>query len=499
MSKKYYVTTPIYYVNDKPHIGHAYTTIAADVLARYQRACGQEVFFLTGTDEHGQKIDEAAAKNGKSPQEFVDGLVPAFKAAWEKLNISYDHFIRTTDQTHKSAVQGIIEKLYANGDIYLGEYEGLYCSGCEQFYLEKDLAEGNKCPVHGTVVKYVKEPSYFFKLSRFQDKLLEFYEKNPNFIMPLFRRDEVLNRVKDGLKDLSISRKNLKWGIPFPLDQEHVVYVWFEALCNYLTGLGWPENIKSFEKFWPADVHLIGKEINWFHSVIWPAILMSLELPLPKKVFAHGWWTVEGEKMSKSLGNVIDPIKLADEYGVDPVRYFLLREIPFGQDGNFSIDNFRSRYNTDLANDFGNLLNRTLNMCHKYFAGIVPQPGAPVDDHDKELAALKEDLFNKTAKAFAELSFTTVLDSIWEVIKRSNKYIEIKAPWTLAKENKQEELSAVIYLLLESLRLCAVAVAPFMPATAEKMLVQLNAEKEKSLLPGNSIGQPEPLFPRLEK
>lgn len=498
MTERFYVTTPIYYVNDKPHIGHAYTTIAADILARYHRLKGDDVFFLTGTDEHGQKIDEAAQAKGLAPKAFVDQLVPAFKEAWAKLNIQYDGFIRTTDAVHKTAVQSIIKKIHDNGDIYLDHYEGLYCSGCEQFYLEKDLKEGNLCPVHGVEAKFVQEPSYFFRLSKFQDKLLAFYEKNPEFISPAFRRDEILNRVKDGLKDLSITRKNLKWGIEFPLDSEHVVYVWFDALINYVSALGYPA-MDGKMSYWPADVHLIGKEINWFHSVIWPAMLMSLDLELPKMVFAHGWWTVEGEKMSKSLGNVVDPLQLATEYGVDPVRYFLLREVPFGQDGNFSLDNFRARYNTDLANDFGNLLNRTLNMCHKYFAGVVPEPGPAIGDADKELFFLKEELFKKVDQAFSELSFAGVLDSIWEVVKKANKYIEIKAPWILAKENKKVELAAVIYLLLESIRCCVVAVTPFMPEAAKKMLEQLNAKETAPLLPGISIGQPQPIFPRLEK
>jgi methionyl-tRNA synthetase len=465
---KYYITTPIYYVNDVPHIGHAYTTIAADVLARYHRMLGDKVFFLTGTDEHGQKIADAAAKAGKKPKEFVDGLVPVFKDAWSLLNISYDHFIRTTDAHHEKAVVELIKRCERNGDIYLGEYEGLYCSGCEQFYLEKDTVDGC-CPVHKIKLNVIKEESYFFRLSKYEKPLLKLYKEHPEFISPQFRQDEFINRVKEGLKDLSVSRTTLKWGIPFPLGKGHVVYVWFDALTNYISALDWPDEKGRFKEFWPADVHLVGKEIAWFHAVIWPAMLMSAGIELPRKVFAHGWLTVEGQKMSKSLGNFITPQTLVERFGVDPTRYFLLYNIPFGQDGDFSEAELVAHVNGEIADAYGNLLSRALTLVEKNFAGSWPAAG--------EFTQLEKDI-EAAAKQMEELVFTSMqkmefnrgLDAIFGFVRGLNKYVNETQPWTVKDKAR---LGTILYTVLEGLRVATLHLSPFIPQTTEKAMAQL--------------------------
>jgi len=508
MKDKFYVTTPIYYVNDIPHIGHAYTTVAADVLARYKRLQGFDVCFLTGTDEHGQKVYDAASERDRKPQEFLDELVKRFQAAWKKLNISHTDFIRTTEDRHKKVVQGIFSKLIAQGDIYKGEYEGWYCVTCENFVTESSLKEdpeGRKlCPQCGRATKKLKEETYFFKLSKYQDKLLKHIEGNPGFIQPTSRKNEVLNFIKQGLRDLSVTRTSFTWGINIKEDEKHVVYVWFDALINYVSALGWPDG-KKFKEYWPADYHLMGKEIVRFHAVTWPCMLMAAEIPLPKTIFGHGWWTVEGKKMSKSVGNVVDPLALSDQFGVDPVRYFLMREVPFGSDGNFSMDSFKKKYNSDLANDLGNLLHRTLNMIEKYFEGQVPRVKGQED-------TLIKDTPQKVDEAMKELAFSEALAAIWALIGRANKYIEEQAPWKLAKdETKKEELATVMYNLAETLKTVAILVTPFMPETASKMWEQLNfAQPLEKVEPqqisyagikiaGTKVKKGNPLFPRLEK
>ncbi len=501
---KFYVTTPIYYVNDVPHLGHAYTTIAADVIARYKRLKGYEVFFLTGTDEHGQKIEKAAKAKGISPKELADSVVVNFKKLWERFNISYDHFIRTTDDYHERVVQEIFQRLYEKGDIYLGEYEGWYCTPCESFWSKSQLIEGKCCPDCGRPVERLKEKSYFFRLSTYQDKLLKFYEDNPDFVMPEFRMNEVKAFVKQGLEDISISRTTFRWGIPVPFDNEHVIYVWFDALFNYVSGIGYSTDQEKFEKFWPADLHIIGKDILRFHAIYWPAFLMAAGVEPPKRVFAHGWWTVEGRKMSKSLRNVVDPNRLIDAYGADAVRYFLMREVPFGLDGDFSHKALAHRINGDLANDLGNLLYRVLTMTIKYSDGVVPEP---TEDRDRELENLCKKMIEDVDRYLDKQAFNRALESIWEVIRAANKYVDVKAPWSLYKENKREELGNVLYNLLETLRLVAVLLYPFMPVKMDEMLSQLGVESTPTvkdvawgvLVPGTKVKKGKPLFPKLDE
>ncbi len=500
--KKFYITTPIYYVTSAPHIGTAYTTTAADVLARWHRLKGEEVFFLTGTDEHGEKVQEASKKAGKSPKEFVDALVPKFKSTWQNLHITNNKFIRTTDADHEKGVIEFIKKVNRAGDIYKGMYEGWYCVADETFFTELQLVNG-KCPVCGREVKKVKEESYFFRLSKYQKPLLEFYKKNPDFLSPKYRAQEIINRVQGGLHDLSISRTSFNWGIPFPLDKNHVTYVWFDALPNYITALGWPKG-KDFKKFWPADVHLIGKEINWFHTVIWPAMLMSAGISLPKKVFAHGWWTVEGEKMGKSRGNVVDPNALVQNYGTDAVRYFLLREVPFGMDGDFSESSLVARINSDLADDLGNLLMRTLAMAEKYFEGNVPE----ISKKEISASELKKqaDIVSALDSKMDSLEFSEALQLIWNFIRHCNKYIADVKPWELQKQGKKKELAQAIYGLLESLRIIAVLVSPFMPSKSAEILSQLNVSgkfsikdsKWGALKPGTRLKKGDVLFKKVE-
>ena len=471
MAKRtFYVTTPIYYTTEPPHIGHAYTTIAADVIARWHRMLGKNVMFLTGSDEHGQKIEKAALKSGKTPKQFVDEVTEKYRQAWKILNISYDRFIRTTDKSHVDVVLKIFEKLLRKGDIYKGTYEGWYCMPDESFWTDFQLANG-KCPDCGRDVEKIKEESYFFRLSRYEKKLLNHIEHNPNFIQPQSRKNEVINFIKQGLKDISISRATTKWGIAIPGDERHVLYVWIDALSNYISALGWPDG-KDFKIFWPTDIHLMGKEIVRFHAIIWPAILMALGIKLPKMVFGHGWWTVEGEKMSKSRGNVIDPLKLAEIYGVDTIRYFLLREITFGEDGNFSYAALNARHNNELADMLGNLLNRVLILNEKNFNGIVPKK-EKIEKIDEQLIDKIEHLRIHVGAALDALQFSIALDEIMKVVAAANKYINDTKPWEI-KDKKR--ISTILYVSLETLRVLATILYPFLPHTAEKIISQLGIE-----------------------
>ena len=506
MKPTFYVTTPIYYVNDVPHIGHAYTTLAADVLARYKRLKGFDVFFLTGTDEHGQKVEKAANAAGETPLELADRVMKRFQALWDKLDISNTDFIRTTQERHKKGVSVLFERVLEKGDIYLGEYEDWYCTPCETFWTETQLIDF-KCPDCNRPTEKLKEESYFFRMSKYQDRLLEYIEANPDFIQPKSRKNEILSFIKEGLRDLSVSRTTFQWGIPVPGNEKHVIYVWFDALANYITALGYPDETGNFGTFWPADVQLIGKDILRFHAVYWPTFLMAAGLPIPKRLFAHGWWTVEGQKMSKSLQNVVEPNMLIDKYGVDAVRYFLLREVPFGLDGDFSHTALIHRINSDLANDLGNLLNRSTAMLGKYFGGVLPEPG--------EETALDATYREKTSSMVVQvdghledLAFSKALQSIWEVISAGNKYIDETAPWTLAKDPAlKERLGTVMYYMLESQRIVYFLLSAFMPKTAEKGLCSLGWTEPADdqglawggLKAGTVITKAEALFPRIEE
>lgn len=508
--KSFYVTTPIYYPSDKLHIGHSYTTVAADALARFKRLTGYDVHFLTGTDEHGQKIERRAQEAGKDPQTFVDEIVVWIKKLWEILDISYDDFIRTTEERHKKAVQKIFQKFYDQGDIYKSKYEGWYCTPCEAFWTERQLKDGN-CPDCNRPVELVAEESYFFRMSKYVDKLIAHIEQNPDFILPVSRRNEMVNSfLKPGLEDLCVSRTTFKWGIPVPFDENHVIYVWLDALSNYITALGYNSDDESlFEKFWPADVHLMAKEIVRFHSIYWPIFLMALGVELPKKVFGHGWLLFDEGKMSKSKGNVIDPLVLVERYGSDAIRYFLLRDIPFGVDGNFSEEALLDRLNFDLANDLGNLLNRTLAMLNKFCGGVVPAPSAN-DPAGKALAESAAQLPARMEEYMDQLQFSAALTELWKFIGMANKYIDEQAPWTLAKQGESERLATVMYNLVESVRFVSVLLQPYMPKTPPRIWQQLGIADRPELhsweslssfgqYPSGTETRPgEVLFPRME-
>ncbi len=489
--KKFYITTPIYYPSANFHIGHCYTTIIADAIARYKRLKGYDVFFQTGTDEHGQKIEKKAEEAGVTPKEYVDKIIENAKDLWKSLDISYDYFIRTTDSDHERRVQKIFKKLYDNGDIYKGEYKGLYCTPCESFWTESQLDENGNCPDCHREVHEVKEEAYFFRLSKYQERLEKFYEENPNFIQPVSRKNEMLNNfIKPGLSDLCVSRTSFKWGIPVDFDDKHVIYVWIDALTNYITSLGYPEDLEKFNKYWPADLHLVGKEIVRFHTIIWPCLLMALDLPLPHQVFGHGWLIINGGKISKSLGNYKDPREYINDYGVDAVRYFALREVPFGSDGNFSEEALINRTNSDLVNTLGNLVNRTLAMSKKYFNSVVTNPKV-YENIDDNLTSYIKALPSLVDKKMESLKVNEALEDIFELLKRANKYIDETTPWILAKdETKTDRLKTVIYNLLEVIRISAVLLTPFIPETSEKIFKMLNT-KETSFDSINDFGKLE--------
>jgi methionyl-tRNA synthetase len=472
-SNRFYLTTPIYYVNSVPHLGTAYTTIAADALARYRRMCGDDVWFLTGLDEHGQKIAQAAEENGTTPQDWVDRIAPKFLDVWKLLNISYDDFVRTTQPRHERGVQHLAQVLYDRGDIYKGHYEGWYCIPDETYYTEDQLHEDHTCPQCSRKVEFIREDNYFFKLSAYQDRLLELYEANPDLIQPQTRKNEVLSFVKGGLRDLSISRANVKWGVPLPWDESHTVYVWFDALINYITAIGYgdpdPAKQAEFEKRWPADYHFVGKDIIRFHCVIWPAMLLAAGLEVPKHVFAHGFLLTKGEKMSKSKGNAMAPADLVEKFGVDGYRYYFLREVQFGTDGSISLEAMVQRFNGDLANDWGNLCSRLFNMVGKYCDGAVPQPGE-AEEADSELRVLADGLPEAYAQRMSTLDYAGALEAAWEIIKRTNRYIEDSAPWNLAKDEATvPRLHTVLYNALEAVRIAALFTAPVMPATSTEV------------------------------
>lgn len=502
----YYITTPIYYPSDKLHIGHAYCTTIADTLARFHRLKGEEVFFLTGSDEHGLKIQRKAQEKGITPIEYVDAIIANFKQLWNELNISNNDFIRTSEERHHKVVQDVLTKIFEQGDIYKKNYEGLYCVPCESYWLERQLVDG-KCPDCGRPVEKMQEESYFFKLSKYQDWWLQFIEENPNFIQPASRRNEMINFVKQGLEDLCITRTTFDWGIPVPFDKKHVVYVWFDALLNYLTGIKYGTDDAMFNKFWPASLHLVGKEIVRFHTIIWPIMLKAMGVELPQKVYGHGWLVIDGDKMSKSKGNVIDPLALIDEFGADAIRYFLLREIVFGNDGNFSRDALITRINSDLANDLGNLLHRTVSMIEKYHGGVVTNAGVS-EAVDEDLQALVKTTVANFEKDMDAMEINSAIKGVWALISRANKYIDETGPWILAKdEAKAARLQTVMYNLAETLRVVAILVAPFIPSTSPKIYTQLGLEvpaeflltdAEFGKMESTKVKKGEPLYPRIE-
>lgn len=498
----YYLTTPIYYINGKPSIGHAYTTIAADILARYHRLSGKQVFFLMGTDENSQKNIEAAEALGREDvQVYLDEMAQVWKKTWEKLGITHDRFVRTTEQDHYLAVEKFWKAVQEKGDIYQGEYSGLYCKGCEAFITEADLQD-SLCPHHKKAPEKIVEKNYFFRLTKYRDELLAYIASHPEFIMPSSRRNEIISYIEKFMTDVSISRASMKWGIPVPGDEEQRIYVWFDALINYLTGIGYGKDEKKFEQFWPADVHLVGKDIIKFHCALWPAMLLSAGLPLPKHIFAHGFFTIDGEKMSKSLGNVVDPIEVVESYGNDVLRYFLMREIRFGEDGDYSFARMEERYQGELANELGNLVSRVCAMTGKYLEGTVPEK--------VDYQAFSEfiEQYHSSIQVF---EFDRALDAIWMIVRQANQFVEQQKPWVLAKEERTEELASTLYILLESLRLLAYLLLPFMPETAEKILEQLGISSTQKtsqpffdllvwgkLEPGTKLNPGTVLFPRRE-
>jgi methionyl-tRNA synthetase len=508
----FYLTTPIYYVNDVPHLGHAYTTVAADFVARFRRMQGRRVHFLTGTDEHGQKVARSAEAQGLSPREWTDQIVPRWTEVWDALDISNDDFIRTTEARHEKPVQSFVTHLHERGQIYLGSYEGLYCVGCEAFKLPEELVDG-KCPLHGIEPEVVSEDNYFFRLSDYAGRLIELYQNNPRFVMPEARRNEVLGKVRAGLDDLSISRVSFDWGIPIPWDPKHVIYVWIDALQNYVTAAGYDSDDAAFRRLWPADIHLMGKDILWFHAVIWPALLMALDLPLPATIYAHGYLQVGGEKMSKSKLTGISPHDLIATFSSDWYRYFFMREVSFGQDGNFSWEGMAARYNSDLANDFGNLASRVVSMSVRYLDGVVPpRPDTPeLGPSELDLQDVQRRAFEDMSRAIDDLALGEALKAVWSFVRRGNAYVEEVAPWALAKQDgSRRRLEVVLYELLDSLRLLALMTAPITPRAADELWSRVGGAGSVhdcvygteltwgGLTPGSQVRAGPPLFPRIE-